>query len=77
VISCAIVSARMLRYKYLCSSHFSESDFTTASNCIEGYESQLGCTDYEPYCCSRPQWLQVKTNALYVMKEVANENNQA
>jgi hypothetical protein len=28
------------------SSHFSESDFTTASHCTEHYESELGCTDY-------------------------------
>jgi hypothetical protein len=29
-ISCTVDSARMLCYKYLCSRHFSESDFTTA-----------------------------------------------
>jgi hypothetical protein len=29
-ISCTVDSARMLGYKYLCSRHFSESDFTTA-----------------------------------------------
>jgi hypothetical protein len=29
-ISCTIVCARKLHYKYLCSRHFSEGDFTTA-----------------------------------------------
>jgi hypothetical protein len=29
-LSCSIDSVRMLRNKYLCSRHFSESDFTTA-----------------------------------------------
>jgi hypothetical protein len=29
-ITCTVDSARMLHYKYLCSRHFSESDFTTA-----------------------------------------------
>jgi hypothetical protein len=40
-ISCTIDSAIMLHYKYLCSRHFSENDFTTAPHCRESYGSDL------------------------------------
>jgi hypothetical protein len=41
-------------------------------HCTEQYESGLGCTRYEPYCCSRHQhsWVQVRTTALYAMNYI-------